>query len=299
MRRLLLGGVLLLAGAALILSALWPIEDAWRVERTPLTPPEDLTSYYPLLNFERLEIKHAQGQQLTLYLVRYQDKEGIFRQALLPEPGSAKWRAWMELGQLLRNLERDALVIAWWDNGQRVDFLSGLATWIRQPPKAAFASEERPLWQTLSGGFEDSERSIQLVKWWTADSVQALSEIARLKFDRPVYFLVSSDDLTHLDEIERLAGKALPLEVRIFPEASNFHAQIAQIKRWARETGKAYLPLKVPGGIAAWRLTQESPPFLLSLLPFLPLSDKAESRPWYSLTQVYQSLGGYLTLYRR
>lgn len=299
MQRLLLGGVLLLAGAALILSARWPIEDAWRVERTPVTPPENLASYYPFLNFERLQIKHAQGRQLTLHLVRYQDKEGILRQALLPEPGSAKWRAWMELGQVLRNLEPDALVIAWWDNGQRVDFLSGLASWVRQPPKEAFALQERSLWQTLSGGFEDSKRLIQLAKWWAADSVQALSEIARLKPDRPVYFLVSSDDLTHLDEIERLAGKTLPLEVKIFPEANNFHAQIAQIKRWAREAGKAYLPLKVPGGIAAWRLTQESTPLLLRLLPFLPLLDKAESRPLDSLTQVYQSFGGYLTLYRR
>lgn len=290
MRRYLLGGVLMLLGAALLWSAFGP---DWQIVRTPLAVPADLKSFYPALGFERLEASEAKtGKRLMQYLVHYQGAGGTLRQALLPAPGSAKWRAWMEVGEVLRGLEEPkAWVIAWWDNGQRVDFLSGRTVWVLKPPKEAFAPRERELWQALSGGFEESEKLAQLAAWWVKESSQTLAELAALP--TPTYLLVSSEDLAHLDEIERLTGKKLPLEAKLFPRA-DFHTQIAQVKRWSQ--GKSYLPQSVPGGVVAWRVTEEPGSFLLSLLPFVPpLTPKAGRLP---LAQIYQSPGGYLRLYR-
>lgn len=290
MQRHLLGGVLLLAGAALLGSWLQP-QGSWQIERVHLSVPEQLVSHYPPVGFERLEANHGKThKRLTAYLVHYRDASGTLRQALLPEPGSAKWRAWIALGDILRNLEPNAWVIAWWDNSQRVDFLSGRKVLARQPPRKAFAPEDRPLWQSLSGSFADTPELPQLANWWSADPKQALADLAPLESQGPIYLLVASDDLAHLEEIERLAGKTLPLEVKIFPTSGNLHAQIAKVKRWAQD--KPYLPQPVPGGIAAWRLTKEPAPFLLQLLPFVPPVGVGEA-----IKRVYQSPGGYLTLY--
>ncbi|MCX8048183.1 MAG: hypothetical protein N3A55_00795 [Methylohalobius sp.] len=292
-RRHLAGGALLMAGAVLLSSAFWPAKDPWQIERAPLPVPGDLVSHYPPTGFERLEIRHSlAGKQLTLYLAHYQDASGAPRQAMLPEPKSRQWQAWMELAQVLHTLEPDALLLTWWDNGQRVDFLSGRAVWALKPPREAFSPRERPLWLKLSGGFEDSEKLIQLAKWWGKDSTQALQEIARL--GQPIYFLVSSQDLARAEEIERLAEGTLPLEMRIFPTTSHLHSQIAAVQRWAQETGSRYLPQRAPGGIIAWRLKKAPATLLLRLLPFLPPLDQAAD----SLKLIYQSPDRYLTLYR-
>ncbi len=289
MRRYLLGGALILWGSALLWSA---FRADWQIARTPLAVPEGLKSFYPALEFKRLEARETKAnKRLIQHLVHYQDAGGTLRQALLPEPGSAKWRAWMELSEVLRDLEPNALVITWWDNSQRVDFLSGRKVFVLKPPEEAFAPRERKLWEVLSGGFADSEKLAQLAKWWVKESSQALAELAALA-PVPAYLLVSSDDLAHLDEIERLAGKKLPLEAKLFPQSANFHTQIAQVKRWSQ--GKSYLPQKVPGGVVAWRLTEEPAPFLLYLLLFTPLLKEAQ----LPLTQIYHSPGGYLRLYR-
>lgn len=298
-RRYLVGGALLLAGAALLLSALWPPKDPWQVERVSLTIPDDLVSHYPPTSFVRLKIQHSKtGKQLTVHLARYQDASGAPHQALLPEPGSRQWQAWMELAEFLRaRLEPNALVIAWWDDGQRIDFLSGRVVWVRQPPAEAFAPAERSLWRLLSGGFGDPRgRSAQLARWWAADSEQAKGEISRRESGTPLYLLVSNDDLAHVNEIERLADRKLPLEVKVFPSTGNFHSQIAAVRRWAQEKGAGYLPQKVPGGIAAWRTVEDSTePFLVRLLPFTT----SLAKPLPGLEQVYRTMDGYLTLYRR
>ncbi len=298
-RRYWVGGALLLAGAALLLSALWPAKDLWRVERVSLTVPADLVSHYPPTGFERLAIQHSKtGKRLTVYLARYRDETGTPRQTLLPEPGSRQWQAWMELAEFLRTrLEPNALVIAWWDDSQRIDFLSGRIVWVRQPPENAFAPAEHSLWRLVSGGFGNpSGKLTQLAKWLTQSSEEASGEIVRLKPDTPLYLLVSSDNLAHASEIERLAGRKLPLEVKIFPSTGNFHGQIAAVQRWAQEKGGGYLPQKVPGGIAAWRTVEDgTEPLLVRLLPFTTSLGK----PLPGLVQVYQTLGGYLTLYRR
>lgn len=297
-RRYWVGGVLLLAGAALLLSALWPRPETWEEGRVSLIIPESLASHYPPTGFERWELNQAgSSKRLTMHVARYRDETGTLRQVLLPEPESRQWQAWMELGKTLRAFEPNALVLAWWDDGQRINFLSGRRSWVLQPPAKAFAFAERNLWRRLSGGFGNTEeRLAQLARWFAQDAEQALEEIARLDPQTPLYLLVSGDTLAHVDEIERLAGRKLPLEVKLFPTTGNFHAGIAQVKRWARERGDGYLPQKVPAGIAAWRIVEEgTDPLLLQLLPFTT----SLGRPLPGWEQVYRTSDGYLTLYRR
>ncbi|MBN2702510.1 MAG: hydroxylamine oxidation protein HaoB [Methylohalobius sp. ZOD2] len=304
-RRYLVGGALLLAGAALLVSTFWPQSESWEEKRVSLSIPESLSGHYSPTEFERWELYQSDtGKRLTLHVARYRDEAGTPRQVLLPEPESRQWQSWMALGEFLRSkVEPNALVLAWWDDSQRIDFFSGRRTWVLQPPTEAFGPTERDLWRRLSGGFGDAEGKLaQLARWFTQDPEQALAEIAQLEPDAPLYLLVANGDLSHVNEIERLAGKKLPLEVKIFPSTENLHGQIASVQRWAGEKGAGYLPQKVPGGIAAWRIArdpentdEDNEPLLVRLLPFTTSLEN----PLSGLERVHQSSDGYLTLYRR
>ncbi len=293
MRRKWLGAALLLAGTALIVSAFWPGSSPWQVTSEPVAVPADYRGRYPIEALTRWVLHHpGDGRRLTLYVARYRGSDGQPRQALLPPPASAAWRRWQALGEALRQLEPDALVLAWWDDAQRVDLISGRKVWVRQPLAEAFPAKDRKLWRLLSGGFGDEEGRLRRLAHWLA--MPAADALAAMRWEtpsQPRYLLVSTDLLTRLEEIERLSGTRLPLEVRIFPPDGNLHAQIAAVRRWAAETGLGYLPQKVPDGIAAWRLTARSDGLLLSLLPFT-----GQSQP--PLTPIFAFADQQLRLYR-
>lgn len=292
------GGILLVAGAALLLSVyFWPSNERWQVEAIPQPLPQDLISHYPPSRFERWQLhQKGAGKALTEHVLLYRDEAGRERSALVPEPGSRRWQNWMAVAQVLQTLEGNALILAWWDASQRIDLLSGRQTWVRQPPAEAFGDSDRDLWERLSGGFDDEDsRLAKLARWWLSDPSAALAEIRRQIANRPLYFLVSSEDLAHIEEIERLAGRRLPLQVRIFPNTGNLHGQIAAVQRWAGETGNGYLPQKIPGGIAAWRITDNGTDgLLLQLLPFSGVSHP----PVPGLAQVFQTPDRSVSLYR-
>ena len=295
--RWFLGGLLLLAGAALLVSALWQETTLWKIDRVTLPIPDDLAGRYPPTAFERWQAREKNsGKQLTFHVFHFQDERGKKRQTLMPDPGSHAWQEWMELAGFLRQqTENDALIITWWDNAQRIDFLTGRSTWARQPPAAAFRASERSLWQQLSGGFsENSDKLVQLASWLSGDSERALDEIGGIPSEVPIYLLVTSNDLIHVDEIERLSGRKLPLEVRIFPSTGNLHGQISAVQAWAQETGGVYLPQSIPEGIATWRITGPAdPPLLLRLLPFTHPHRQLPA----TIRLAYQSPGGKLILY--
>ncbi|BCX88657.1 hypothetical protein MIN45_P1026 [Methylomarinovum tepidoasis] len=294
MRRLWLGGALLLAGAALIASFFWPRPSPWQVTTEPVPVPADYHGRHPIDALTRWRLQHPDGRRLTLYVARYRDDDDQSRQALVPAPDTPTWEHWQALGEALNRLEPDALVLAWWDDAQRVDLLSGRKVWVRQPPADAFAARDRALWRRLSGGFSDDEgRLRRLARWLTAPAGEGLAALHRDTPPRPRYLLVNADLLTRADEVERLAGVKLPLEVRIFPPGDGLHAQIAAVQRWAGETGLGYLPRKIPAGIAAWRLAAPADVLLLHLLPFT-----ANPPPPAGLTPVFQTPGRQLQLFR-
>ncbi len=298
-RRLLTGGLLLLAGAALLLWALVPERETWTIEKTPLPIPPGLVSHYPPEGFERWEVEQKKtGRRLTFHVIHYRDAGGRKRQAILPQPGSAAWRAWMELAESLRQRkERDALILTWWDNAQRIDFLTGIPVWTRRPPAEAFTENQRDLWRQLSGGFGDSQGHLKRLAGWLSRTDEQLPKaIEEALSGRSIHLLISTDDLSHVNEFERLTGRKLPLDVRIFPSTGNLHGQISAVQAWAQETGGIYLPQAIPGGIAAWRMQRpkSSVPLWLRLLPFTYPAPPSMT----TLKLVYHSSGGQLNLYR-
>ncbi|BCX82886.1 hypothetical protein MIT9_P2477 [Methylomarinovum caldicuralii] len=294
MRRLWLGGALLLAGAVLIASFFWPRPSPWQVTTEPVPVPASYHGRHPIDALSRWRMQHPDGRRLTLYVARYRGDDGQSRQALVPAPDSPAWGHWQALGETLGQLEPDALILAWWDDAHRVDLLSGRKVWVRQPPADAFPEEARELWRLLSGGFSaDKERLRRLARWLTAPAVEGLAALRRNTPPRPRYLLVNAGLLSRVDEVERLTGVKLPLEVRIFPPGDNLHAQIASVQRWAGETGLGYLPRKIPAGIAAWRLTAPADALLLRLLPFI-----GNPPPPAGLTPVFQTPGRQLQLFR-
>ncbi len=297
MKRRLLGAALLVAGAVLVAGALWPLRSPWQVSTEAVAAPSDYQGHYPIAALARWQLHDpSSGRRLTLHVARYRSAGGDIRQAILPPPATPAWHDWQILGETLRRLEADALILAWWDDAQRVDLLGGRQVWVRQPSARAFPPRDRALWRRISGGFAaDEDRLMRLARWLAAPADEGLAALRRATPVRPRYLLVSTATLTRLEEIRRLAGRAFPLEMKIFPPGRNLHAQIAAVRRWAGETGFGYLPRKVPAGIAAWRLTRPEPrPLLLRLLPFTTVSPD----PPPGLTLVFQSPDHQLRLYR-
>ena len=291
-----MGAALLLAGGALIVSVFWPGSSPWQATSEPVAVPADYKGRYPIETLTRWVLHNPDdGRRLTLYLARYHGSDGQPRRAIVPPPESTAWRRWQSLGEALRQLEPDALILAWWDDAQRVDLFSGRKVWVHQPTAEAFPGKDQKLWHLLSGGFDDGEEELQrLARWLAMPAEDALAAMRREAPAQPHYLLISTDLLTRLDEIERLAGTKFPLEVKIFPPNNNLHAQIAAVQRWAGETGLGYLPQKVPAGIAAWRLTGKTNQLLLRLLLFTtnPPAPPADLFP------VFQSPDRQLQLYR-
>lgn len=326
--RLFFGGVLLLLGSAVVLLGLpdlpffqhRPFSYSKQAELKPGDPGfPKLDSRYPLDKLTRYAIGRESGNPLLLDVADYHDAQGQARRAMPFLPASAPVPVPAEAAQQLRHdvwaaaaksiaghAGPHALFLSWWDNAQRLNLLAGAESWSLLPDAEGWRDgHERDFWLELAGGRDDSQKLRQLARWLAMDANQALREMREsLPQDKEVYLLLSVDDLARLGEIESLAGVSLPLETQVFPAGENFHALIAQVKRWAGEPaaqagqGEAnYLVQQLPGvGVRAWRVAGAKANDLLitRLLPFTASLNRLPE----GLQLVYQSEQAYLSVYR-
>jgi len=275
----------------------------------PGTP--DIKGQFPAEKLTRYRIGR-EGAAVELNIAQYRDGQGQPASAIVFPAGDKtlangesglRHDLWQSAAEAIgQHTSQDALLIAWWDNGQRIRFMTGRKPWADQPVASAFPDkEQRQFWQQAGGGFSaDETRLKQLARWLGMDADAALAEMAQaLPKDQPVYWLVCLDDLARLGEIGALSGVKLPFEARIFPQAENIHGQIAEVKRWAEENGVgSYLVQQLPGGGArVWRVSTEAgtKTLLARLLPFTT----SLAQPLPNLALVYQSAwGGYLSVYQ-
>jgi hydroxylamine oxidation protein HaoB len=303
------GVALLITGAAVLLHDRLP--PAFHYEEAPVPAAEWAAlapgGAFPLTALTRYTLRLGEAS-VPLTVADYRDGRGQSQRVTLfpAEPGNAAARLrhdlWRAAGEaIVRHTDENALFLAWWDNAQRIRFLSGRDTWLELPAAAAFPNgAERGLWEKIAGGFAAAaDPSRRLARWLGMDADAALAEMkTELPADRPVYVLVCLDDLARLGEIEALAGVRLPFEAARFPEG-DLHRQIASVQQWARRDvdQASYLVQRTPGaGVQAWRITtpQGRDTLLARLLPFTT----SLARPLPQAQTVYQSgWGSYLSIY--
>lgn len=277
----------------------------------------ELGGRYPAEKLTRYEIGREDGGSVVLNVVDYRDNQGQpGRASVFPPTGAMTtanlpagsdgqlrhdlWKA--AAGAIQAHTGEDAQFVSWWDNAQRISFMTGRKNWLSSPVAGAFSdTEQKQFWEEVSGGFDADEKPMrQLARWLSMDAEAALAEMSGiLPKGRPVYFLMCLDDLARLSEIESLSGVRLPFEVRVFPQSDDVHTQIAEVKRWANEKGNgAYLVQQLPGGgVRAWRITTDEgvKTLLARLLPFTT----SLAKPLENQSLVYQSgWGAYLSIYQ-
>lgn len=284
-----------------------------------LLPELDLQ--YPARGVDTYHVALDRNEEFTMHVVTFVDADENEKRATLffpqGENGVSETAAAVTTDQVMhtrylhwssaaaairKHTPRDARFFAYWDNAQRIELLSGRDTWVSLPDPAAYANQaDRKFWQEIAGGADRSGKLNQLVDILMmdyADGVQRLRQLSPA--NDASYLLVSTDDLSHIQEFARLAGRGFPLETRLFPTDSDLHSGISRIKDWASEgdgTGSYLVHSVSQRLIRAWRITD--PAFentlLVRLLPFISSIDQPDG----PLKLVFQSdWGGYLRIYR-
>ena len=251
----------------------------------------------------------------NLLLANYKDPQGRQQQAVLFPKGNKQINAaltptelrqtvWEEAAKAIKAYcPQDALIVSWWDDGQRVHFLGQRDSWINKPGVETFDSE---VWKLLQDDMEiasapEREKLVNMARWFTMDNAKALSEMRRLMgTSRPVYILVTNDLLLRLAEIADYGGAPLALRSTTFKALDDLHGDIARIKQWAAEEGDGnYLVQKEGLNYRVWATSSESDStknaLLIRLLPFVDSLKKLPD----NIHLVYQShWGGYLSIYQ-
>jgi hydroxylamine oxidation protein HaoB len=275
----------------------------------------DLQGAFSVESVDSYTIQRDGKEAFSLLLAHYQDGQNQQHRAVLfpkskeassaiPNPTGLRQSIWQEAASAIsQNTAKDALIISWWDDGQRTHFLSGREAWVNKPAEQTFVS---PVWKYLQDNLllatePESENLSTLARWLTMDSGKALAEM-RQKFgtSRPIYLLVTNDLLMRVGELVDYGGAPIRLISRSFQAHDNLHGDIAQIKQWATEGGNSnYLAQKEGLNYRVWATAKgsetEKNSLLLRLLPFV---DSLKKLP-EGVKPVYQShWGGYLSIYK-
>jgi hydroxylamine oxidation protein HaoB len=275
----------------------------------------DLQGAFSVDSVDNYTIGRGGKDAFSLLLAQYKDDQNQQRRAVLfpkgkqearalPSPTELRQAIWQDAAKAIsENTPKDALILSWWDDGQRIHFLSGRDAWVSKPSSQTFVS---PIWKQLQGNLllaSDSEHGqlSSMARWLTMDSEKALAEMRQMFGpSRPIYLLVTNDLLMRLGEMVDYGGTSLAFSSKAVQAHDNLHGDIAQIKQWAYEEGSGnYLVQKEGLNYHVWTTPKgsvtEDKALLVRLLPFV---DSLKKLPEH-VNLVYQShWGGYLSVYR-
>jgi hydroxylamine oxidation protein HaoB len=322
---LLACGALLLSGGALFLQqakiAFWGDTTTQQANILSLNvkslqgQASELQGAFPVDSVDDYVFQQDGKDAFSLLLAHYTDANNRQHRAVLfpkgkqkpetlPNPVELRHTIWAAAGNAIgQNTPKDALILSWWDDGQRTHFLSGREAWVDKPATQTFIS---PVWQRMQDGLllaSEPERShlSSMAHWLTMDSDKALAEMRKsFGTSRPIYLLVTNDLLMRLGEMVDYGGTPLALSSKVVPAHDNLHGDIAQIKQWAYEEGDGnYLVQKEGLAYHVWAtpkgLGAEKNALLVRLLPFVGSLKKLPEH----VNLVYQShWGAYLSIYK-
>ena len=291
-------------------------------ERAVALEPRHLESFdtrFPIDGIARFTVSVGSSLSYRLDVARYWDADGAPRRAVVHLPRSRldaapttgidpylfRRDAWNDLSRAVaRHTGDGALFVGWWDNMQRLHLHTGRRGRPRHPDPGAYPQpERRAFWETVAGGFLRDESLACLSRRLLEDADEALARIARCVWrdeSGPFFLLVSTDDLSHLQELSYLAGRTVPLETRLFSTEGDIHGLVASVRSWAGhgEGTGSHLVQSAPGyAVRAWKVTDEA--FESSLLArLLPFSSSLERDLPARARLVYQSAtDAYLSIY--
>lgn len=275
----------------------------------------DLQGAFPVDSVERFSYQREGKEAFSLLLGHYLDGQGQKRHvvtfpkgkaadATLPDSGTIRHTVWQEAGAAIKqHAPPNALILSWWDDGQRIHFFCGIDTWLYRPAHVTFSN---PIWQPLKASLfladeTEQQRLQQMAHWLTMDYAKSLAEIRKTFGEsRPIFIVVTNDLLLRLTELESYGGKHLPLVAINLPAHDNLHGDIAHVKQWAAEAGDGnYLVQKEGLNYQVWATQKNNEPakqsLLLRLLPFVESLKQSPA----GAQLVYQShWGGYLSIYK-
>ena len=279
---------------------------------------EPLKSFFTINDVERYSIGITEGMYYDLTVASYMGSETEQRRAIIHLPAETddegklvdkekipvqfRYEKWVSASEAINTYtNRDALFVSFWDNAQRVDLFTGRENWVTLPAKVAYLEDEHALWRAVAGGFDRQGRSAKFSELLLMDADEALRELKKaLPQGRDHYLLLSTDDLSHVQEIARMTGRGLPLETRLFAASADVHNSISQVKQWAQEgegTGSYLTQPVAERSIRVWRITDEGfeDSLLARMLPFSTSLDTSIE----GAKLVYQSdWGGYISIYQ-
>lgn len=320
---LLFSGALLLAGSAQLIQQFRfaldteskPSKSSELTVRRTSEQKSELQGAFPIDSIDGYSIQRDGKEAFSLLLAHYKDSHSQPHRAVLfpksqqdtdtlPSPTGLRQTIWLAAANAIsQHTPVDSLMLSWWDDGQRIHFLSGRNAWLNKPSEETFIS---PVWKNLQDNLlpaSNSEREhlTRMASWLTMDSEKALAEIRHFfGTSQPIYLLVTNDLLMRLTEMADYGGTPLSFISKTLPARDNLHGDIAQIKRWASDQGDSnYLVQKEGLYYHVWSTAKlsgaEKNSLLVRLLPFV---DSLKKLP-EGVQLVYQShWGGYLSIYK-
>jgi len=275
----------------------------------------DLQGAFKVDSVDSIAFQRNGKDAFSLLLAHYKDKLNQERNALLfpknketsailASPTDIRQTIWEEAGSAInKHAAKNGIILSWWDDGQRIHFLSGREPWASKPSGETFRTS---VWQQLQGKFllaSDNEkiRLNQMARWLTMDSKQALIEIRQtFATAQPVYLVVTNDLLARTGEIADYGGMPLTFNTATFQAHDNLHGDIASIREWAGEKGNGnYMVQKEGAGYRVWSTSKDNEAMKQTLLVrLLPFVDSLKKLP-DGVHLLYQShWGGYLSIYK-
>ena len=313
----LMSGWISCAGA----QATSPAPFRFEEQTVPVEPPvsELLQTRFRIEGMSRFVISVGNALSYSMDVAQYRDVDNAPRRAVvfLPEDrvesnvvsGSDPYRirldAWNDLSRVvMKHTDEGARFVGWWDNMQRLHLHTGRSGLPRLPDPGGYPlPEQGRLWEQVAGGLAQDDSLACLSRRLLENADEALPGIgdcAGGDESGTVFLLVSTDDLSHIQEISYLAERTIPLETRVFSSAGDIHGVVASVNTWARQgdgTG-SHLVHPAPGfAVRAWRVTDEAfeDSLLVRLLPFSSSLERAAPR---NARLVYRSeAGAYLNIY--
>ena len=276
-------------------------------------------THFPIDGISRYTVSVGSLLSYRLDVARYRDRDAGPRSAIVylpddgavnapvsgPDPYLFRREAWNDLSRAIaRHTDEQAVFVGWWDNMQRLHLHTGRRGRPRYPDTGAYPqARQQELWRNVAGDFLADDSLACLSRQLLKEVDEAIDGIAACVWgdeSGPIFLLVSTDDLSHIQEMSYLAGRGIPLETRLFSSQGDIHGVVASVNAWAGEdegTG-SYLVQPARGfSVRAWRVTD--PAFENSLLVrLLPFSSSLDRDVPGQARLVYQSAtGAYLSIY--